>query len=133
MRILPHRGRGKDRYGLGSVLSFAHDQDKVGKSGVPCPHRIPERVAVSTASRKWNLPVVANQRKTGEVETMKAIRFDHHGEPVKVLAIEERPVPEPVDREVRARILASPVNPYDPLYVRDTMRASKRSFRARGT
>jgi hypothetical protein len=44
----------------------------------------------------WNLPVVANQRKIGEVGTMKAIRFDHHGEPVKVLAIEERPVPEHV-------------------------------------
>ena len=49
---------------------------------------------------------------------MKAIRFDHHGEPVKVLAIEERPVPEPVDGEVRVRILASPVNPSDLLYVR---------------
>src|SRR5262245_37031016 len=66
----------------------------------------------------WNLPVVANHRKTGEVGTMKAIRFDHHGEPVKVLAIEERPVPEPVDGEVRVRILTSPVNPSDRLYVR---------------
>jgi NADPH:quinone reductase-like Zn-dependent oxidoreductase len=54
----------------------------------------------------WNLPVVANHRKTGGVGTMKAIRFDHHGEPVKVLAIEERPVPEPVDGEVRVCILA---------------------------
>lgn len=60
---------------------------------------------------------------------MKAIRFDHHGEPVKVLAIEERPVPEPVDGEVRVRILASPVNASDLLYVRGTMRASKRSLR----
>jgi len=66
----------------------------------------------------WNLPVVANHRKTGEVGTMTAIRFDHHGEPVKVLAIEERPVPEPVDGEVGVRILASPVNPSDLLYVR---------------
>ena len=44
---------------------------------------------------------------------MKAIRFDYRGEPVKVLAIEERPVPEPVDGEVRFRILAGPVNPSD--------------------
>jgi NADPH:quinone reductase len=66
----------------------------------------------------WNLPVVANHRKTGEVGTMKAIRFDHHGEPVKVLAIEERLVPEPVDGVVRVRILAGPVNPSDLLYVR---------------
>ena len=49
---------------------------------------------------------------------MKAIRFDHHGEPVKVLAIEERLVPEPVDGVVRVRILAGPVNPSDLLYVR---------------
>ena len=48
---------------------------------------------------------------------MKAIRFDHHGEPIEVLAIEERPAPEPVDGEVRSRIparfriLASAVNP----------------------
>ena len=81
----------------------------------------------------WNLPVVANHRKAGQVGTMKAIRFDDHGEPVKGLAIEQRSVPEPGNGEVRVRILASPVNPYDPLYVRDTMRASKRSFRARGT
>ena len=66
----------------------------------------------------WNLPVVANHRKTGEVGTRKAIRFDHHGEPARVLAIEERLVPEPVDGVVRVRILASLVNPSDLLYVR---------------
>jgi NADPH:quinone reductase-like Zn-dependent oxidoreductase len=59
---------------------------------------------------------------------MKAIRFDDHGDPVKVLAIEQRPVPEPGDGEVRVRILASPINPSYLLYVRDTMRASRRSF-----
>ena len=60
---------------------------------------------------------------------MKAIRFDHHGEPVKVLAIEERPVPEPVDGEVgfvfwRARSTHLTCCMYG-----DTMRASKRNFR----
>ena len=49
---------------------------------------------------------------------MKAIRFDHHGEPIEVLAVAERPAPDPVDGEVRFRILASPVNPSDLLYVR---------------
>ena len=49
---------------------------------------------------------------------MEAIRFDHHGEPIEVLAVAERPAPEPVDGEVRFRILASPVNPSDLLYVR---------------
>ena len=66
----------------------------------------------------WNLPVVANHRKAGQVGTMKAIRFDHHGEPIEVLEVEERPAPEPVDGEVRFRILASPVNPSDLRYVR---------------
>jgi NADPH:quinone reductase-like Zn-dependent oxidoreductase len=49
---------------------------------------------------------------------MKAIRFDQHGEPAKVLAVEVRPVPEPGKGEVRVRILASPVNPSDLLFVR---------------
>ena len=49
---------------------------------------------------------------------MEAIRFDHHGEPIEVLAVAERPAPDPVDGEVRFRILASPVNPSDLLYVR---------------
>ena len=49
---------------------------------------------------------------------MKAIRFDQHGEPAMVLAVEVLPVPEPGKGEVRARILASPVNPSDLLFVR---------------
>ncbi len=49
---------------------------------------------------------------------MKAIRFDRHGEPAKVLAVEERPLPEPGNGEVRVRILASPINPSDLLFVR---------------
>jgi NADPH:quinone reductase-like Zn-dependent oxidoreductase len=49
---------------------------------------------------------------------MKAIRFNQHGEPVKVLAVEERTAPEQGQGEVRVRIMASPVNPSDLLYVR---------------
>lgn len=49
---------------------------------------------------------------------MKAIRFDQYGEPAKVLAVEDLPLPEPGEGEVRLRILASPVNPSDLLYVR---------------
>jgi NADPH:quinone reductase-like Zn-dependent oxidoreductase len=49
---------------------------------------------------------------------MKSIRFRQHGEPAKVLAAEECPVPEPGQEEVRIRILATPVNPSDLLYVR---------------
>lgn len=49
---------------------------------------------------------------------MKSIRFRQYGEPAKVLAVEERPVPEPRQGEARVRMLATPVNPSDLLYVR---------------
>ncbi|GAA4629432.1 zinc-binding dehydrogenase [Actinoallomurus vinaceus] len=49
---------------------------------------------------------------------MKAIRFAQHGEPSKVLETENVPLPEPGDGQVRVRILATPVNPSDLLYVR---------------
>jgi NADPH:quinone reductase-like Zn-dependent oxidoreductase len=49
---------------------------------------------------------------------MKAVQFDAYGEPSEVLGVADRPVPEPGKGEVRVRILASPVNPSDLLYVR---------------
>ena len=49
---------------------------------------------------------------------MKSVRFRQYGEPAKVLAVEERPVPEPGKDEARVRMLATPVNPSDLLYVR---------------
>jgi NADPH:quinone reductase-like Zn-dependent oxidoreductase len=49
---------------------------------------------------------------------MKAIQFDAYGEPAEVLGVADRPLPEPGKGEVRVRILASPVNPSDLLYVR---------------
>lgn len=49
---------------------------------------------------------------------MKAIRLARHGEPSEVLEVEDVPVLEPGDGQVRIRILAAPVNPSDLLYVR---------------
>jgi NADPH:quinone reductase-like Zn-dependent oxidoreductase len=49
---------------------------------------------------------------------MKAIQFDAYGEPAEVLVVADRPVPEPGKGEVRVRMLASPINPSDLLYVR---------------
>lgn len=49
---------------------------------------------------------------------MKAIQFDQFGEPAHVLTLRESAVPEPGPEEVRVRILASPVNPSDLLFVR---------------
>jgi NADPH:quinone reductase len=49
---------------------------------------------------------------------MKCVRFRQYGEPASVLSVEECPVPEPGREEARVRILATPVNPSDLLYVR---------------
>ena len=49
---------------------------------------------------------------------MKAIRFEQYGEPAQVLTVQQCPLPEPGKGEVRVRILASPVNPSDLLFVR---------------
>jgi NADPH:quinone reductase and related Zn-dependent oxidoreductases len=49
---------------------------------------------------------------------MKAIQFNHYGEPANVLTVQELPLPEPGKGEARVRILASPINPSDLLFVR---------------
>ncbi|MGW0994715.1 zinc-dependent alcohol dehydrogenase family protein [Streptomyces sp. NPDC002520] len=49
---------------------------------------------------------------------MKAIRFAHHGEPSDVLTVEDVPLPEPGEGQVRVRMVETPVNPSDLLYVR---------------
>jgi NADPH:quinone reductase-like Zn-dependent oxidoreductase len=49
---------------------------------------------------------------------MKALVFDHFGEPDQVLSAREVPTPEPGPGEVRVRMIASPINPSDLLVVR---------------
>jgi NADPH2:quinone reductase len=49
---------------------------------------------------------------------MKIIQFDRYGEPAEVISAQERAVPEPGKGQVRVRVLASPINPSDLLYVR---------------
>jgi NADPH:quinone reductase len=49
---------------------------------------------------------------------MKAIRFEKFGDPAEVLHVAEVPIPEPGPGQVRVRMLASPVNPSDLLFVR---------------
>ena len=48
---------------------------------------------------------------------MKAIVFDRAGSPAEVLAVREAPTPAPRRGEVLVRMLASPVNPSDIMYV----------------
>ncbi|MDT5195327.1 MAG: hypothetical protein QOH20_2081, partial [Mycobacterium sp.] len=49
---------------------------------------------------------------------MKTIQFAHHGEPKDVLTVTDQPLPEPGEDHVRVRVLLSPINPSDLLYVR---------------
>jgi NADPH:quinone reductase-like Zn-dependent oxidoreductase len=49
---------------------------------------------------------------------VKGIQFSHHGEPKEVLNVTDRPIPEPGEGQVRVRVLLSPINPSDLLYVR---------------
>lgn len=49
---------------------------------------------------------------------MKAVLFDAPGEPADVLRCGEASVPEPARGEVRVRMLASPINPSDLMFVR---------------
>jgi NADPH:quinone reductase-like Zn-dependent oxidoreductase len=49
---------------------------------------------------------------------MKALVFDRFGDPAEVLQVRDVPVPEPGAGQVRVRMLASPINPSDLLYVR---------------
>jgi NADPH:quinone reductase-like Zn-dependent oxidoreductase len=48
---------------------------------------------------------------------MKAIVFDQFGAPADVLQVRDVPLPEPGREQVRVRLLLSPVNPSDLLYV----------------
>ncbi|HEX4204505.1 MAG TPA: zinc-dependent alcohol dehydrogenase family protein [Ktedonobacteraceae bacterium] len=59
---------------------------------------------------------------------MKAIRFAQYGEPAQVLTVQECLLPEPGKGEVRVRVLASPVNPSDLLFVRGLETAIQPQF-----
>src|ERR671931_1171057 len=49
---------------------------------------------------------------------MKAVLFEHFGDPGEVLPVRDVPTPQPGPGQVRVRMTASPVNPSDLLYVR---------------
>src|SRR5438309_7832090 len=49
---------------------------------------------------------------------MKAVVFDRCGDPAEVLQLRDLPVPKPGPGQVRVRMLASPINPSDLLFIR---------------
>lgn len=61
---------------------------------------------------------------------MKAIQFDQYGEPTQVLTLRETSVPEPGKEEVRVRMMSSPINPSDLLFVRGLYAGVQPSFPA---
>src|SRR5262245_50107591 len=49
--------------------------------------------------------------------SMKAVIFERCGNPEEVLQVREAPAPKPGRGQVRVRMIASPVNPSDLLYI----------------
>jgi NADPH:quinone reductase-like Zn-dependent oxidoreductase len=49
---------------------------------------------------------------------MRTVVLERYGEPKDVLQVREAPVPEPGPGQVRVRMLASPINPSDLLFIR---------------
>src|SRR5688572_3135868 len=50
--------------------------------------------------------------------SMKAVIFERCGDPTEVLRVQDVPPPRPAPGQVRVRMLASPINPSDLLFVR---------------
>lgn len=61
---------------------------------------------------------------------MRAAQFDRYGEPAQVPKLREVPVPDPLDEQVHVRILASPINLSDLLFLRGFYAGVQPSFPA---
>ncbi len=61
---------------------------------------------------------------------IKAVRFARAGDPAQVLEVGEEPLPEPGPAEARVRIVASPINPSDLLFVRGVYSGVQPTFPA---
>ena len=61
---------------------------------------------------------------------MKAVAFDRFGPPDQVLSCRDLPEPTPARGEVKVRMLASPINPSDLLYIEGNYGLKPRAFPA---
>ncbi len=50
---------------------------------------------------------------------MKTIRFDHYGKPAEILTAVDTTLPEPGPDEARIKVIASPINPSDIMFVQN--------------
>jgi NADPH:quinone reductase-like Zn-dependent oxidoreductase len=73
-----------------------------------------------TAWKRCGKAPLARQLNAAQARStlMKAIVFDRCGDPAEVLQVREVPAVEPGQGQVRVRMLASPLNPSDLLFVR---------------
>lgn len=51
--------------------------------------------------------------------TMKSIQFEQTGKPADILAVVEKDLPQPGPGEVRIKVIASPINPSDIMFVQN--------------
>jgi NADPH:quinone reductase len=61
---------------------------------------------------------------------VKSVLLRQHGDPADVLSLADWPIPEPGAGEARVRIIATPINPSDLLYVRGVYSGVEASFPA---
>lgn len=52
-------------------------------------------------------------------DLMKTIRFEQTGKPAEILSATDVPLPEPGPNEVRIKVIASPINPSDLMFVQN--------------
>lgn len=58
--------------------------------------------------------LIQNQMNVRQMSVVaQVLRYKEYGEPVKVVQLEEEIIPDPKEKEVLVKILASPVNPAD--------------------
>jgi len=53
---------------------------------------------------------------------MKTISFNKAGNPIEVLEVEEKPIPTPGEKELLIKMIASPINPSDGLFIEGVYR-----------
>src|SRR5262249_6476909 len=84
----------------------------------PLPKRYTVLLVVGHRTAGCTRKRVLPRPAADESQAMKSIVFERFGNPAEVLECRDVPVPTPGPGEVRVRMLASPINPSDLLYVR---------------
>ena len=68
------------------------------------------------------LLIITRFKSSVSIKNMISIVFKKTGKPEDVLEIMDLPIPEPAENEIRVKVLASPVNPADILFIQGQYR-----------